>query len=67
MFTGSLPTLARDEAKELARRAGAHVAGSVSKRTDFLVLGQDAGSKADRATEFGVKILTEAEFLKMVR
>lgn len=67
VFTGSLPTLARDEAKELARSAGAHVAGSVSKRTDFLVLGQDAGSKADRAMEFGVKILTEAEFLKMVR
>lgn len=67
VFTGSLPTLSRDEAKELARRVGAHVAGSVSKHTDFLVLGQDAGSKADRAAEFEVKILTEAEFLKMVR
>lgn len=67
VFTGSLPTLARDEAKELARRAGAHVAGSVSKRTDFVVLGEDAGLKAARAGELGVKTLTEAEFLKMVR
>ncbi len=66
VFTGTLPTLARDEAKELARRAGAHVAGSVSKRTDFVVLGEEAGSKAARAGELGVKTLTEAEFLKMI-
>lgn len=67
VFTGSLPTLSRDDAKELARLAGAHVAGSVSKKTDFVVMGEDAGSKAARAAELGVKTLTEAEFLKMVR
>ncbi len=67
VFTGSLPTLSRDEAEGLARTAGARVSGTVSKNTDFVVVGEEAGSKADKARELGVKILDEAEFLKMVR
>lgn len=66
VFTGSLPTLSRDEAKKRARAAGAHIAGSVSLKTDYVILGEDAGSKAAKAREFGVKVLSEAEFLKMV-
>lgn len=65
VFTGSLPTLSRDEAKELARRAGAHVAGSVSRQTDYIVLGGEAGSKAEKALELGVQVLSETEFLKL--
>jgi len=66
VFTGSLPTLSRDEAKDLARAAGAKVAGSVSKHTDFVVLGEEAGSKAEKALELGVRTLTEDEFLKLL-
>lgn len=66
VFTGSLPTLSRDEAKDLARSAGAHIAGSVSKNTDYVVVGEEAGSKAPKAEELGVKVLSEAEFLKLV-
>lgn len=66
VFTGSLPTLSRDEAKDLARAAGAKISGSVSRHTDFVIEGEEAGSKADKARELGVKTLTEAEFLKLV-
>lgn len=66
VFTGSLPTLSRDEAKERARACGAHIAGSVSKKTDYVVMGEDAGSKAAKAEELGVKVLSEAEFLKLI-
>lgn len=66
VFTGTLPTLDREEAKELARQAGAHVSGSVSRATDFLVVGAAAGSKAERAQALGVTMLTEAEFLEML-
>lgn len=65
VFTGSLTTLTRNEAKERARRAGALVASSVSKATDYLVAGEDAGSKADKAAALGVEVLTEAAFLKL--
>ncbi len=67
VFTGTLPTLAREEAKEMAREAGAHVASSVSKETNFVVLGEDAGSKAKQAKELGVSTLSEAEFLKKLQ
>lgn len=66
VFTGALSSLSRDEAKDLARQGGAHVASSVSKQTDYLVVGEDAGSKAAKAKELGVVVLTESEFLKMV-
>ena len=59
VLTGTLPTLSRDAAKELLEAAGAKVAGSVSKKTDYLVAGADAGSKLDRARELGVALLDE--------
>ncbi|BDG71102.1 NAD-dependent DNA ligase LigA [Roseomonas fluvialis] len=62
VFTGTLETLSRDEAEAQAERLGAKVTKSVSKKTDFVVVGADAGSKATKATELGLRILTEAEF-----
>ncbi len=67
VFTGALSSLSRDEAKSLARTAGAHIASSVSRKTDFLVMGEEAGSKAAAAEALGVTVLREDEFLKMVR
>lgn len=67
VFTGTLPTLGRDEAKEMARSAGAQVASSVSKKTDFVVLGENAGSKEAKARELGVKCIDEATFINMVK
>ncbi len=66
VFTGTLPNLGRDEAKNLARKHGAHVASSVSKNTDYVVVGTDAGTKAKEAKKLGVTILNEAEFLKRI-
>jgi DNA ligase (NAD+) len=62
VFTGTLETLTRDEAEAQAERLGAKVTKSVSKKTDFVVAGADAGSKATKAAELGLRILTEAEF-----
>jgi DNA ligase (NAD+) len=67
VFTGSLPTLSREEAKEKARAAGAHVAGSVSKNTDYVVAGADPGSKAVRAEALGVRVIDEDAFLALLR
>lgn len=67
VFTGTLPTLARSEASALARKEGAHVANTVSKKTDFVVLGDDAGTKKEQAESLGVAILTEKEFLTRIR
>ena len=66
VFTGTLPTLARDVAKEMARTAGAHVVNSVSKNTDYVVLGSDAGSKSQKARDLGVSIIDEQTFLQML-
>jgi DNA ligase (NAD+) len=66
VFTGTLPTLSRDEAKELARQAGAHIAESVSSKTSYVVLGENAGSKATQAQKLGVPVLTEEEFKQML-
>jgi DNA ligase (NAD+) len=65
VFTGTLEQMTRDEAEALAERLGAKVTKSVSKKTDFVVVGADAGSKATRAAELGVKTLTEAEWLEL--
>ncbi len=63
VLTGTLPTLSRDEAAAMIRDAGGIVNGSVSKNTDYLLTGESAGSKFDKAKELGVKIICESEFL----
>jgi len=65
VFTGAL-SIPRSEAKDLVERAGGKVAGTVSKRTDYVVVGEDPGSKRDRAVELGVKVISEKELLKLV-
>ncbi len=65
VFTGSLATMSRDEAEAQAERLGAKVTKSVSKRTDFVIIGEDAGSKAAKAAELGLRTLTEAEWREM--
>jgi DNA ligase (NAD+) len=66
VFTGSLEKMTRDEAKAMAERLGAKAAGSVSKKTDYVVAGPGAGSKLNEAKKHGVTVLTEDEWLKMV-
>jgi DNA ligase (NAD+) len=66
VFTGSLTTMTRSEAKGRAEALGANVAGSVSKKTDYVVVGEDAGSKADKAKEYGVTMLTEQQWLELI-
>jgi DNA ligase (NAD+) len=66
VLTGTFPTLKRDEAKDLLEAAGAKVAGSVSKKTDYVVAGDDAGSKLDKARELGVAVIDEAGMLALL-
>lgn len=66
VFTGKLEHFSRDEAKEIAERRGANVTNTVSKNTDYLVAGDDPGSKYKKAKELNVKILSEQEFIKML-
>jgi DNA ligase (NAD+) len=66
VFTGGLEKLTRDEAKERVEALGARTSGSVTKKTTDVVLGSEAGSKADKARKLGVAILTEAEFLQLL-
>jgi len=65
VVTGSLSHFTRDEAKDIIRMNGGHPAGSVSAKTDFILSGEDAGSKLSKARELGVRILSEDEFLDM--
>ena len=67
VLTGTFPTMTRDEAKDLLEKAGAKVAGSVSKKTDFVVAGSDAGSKLTKAEELGVPIIDEAAMLDLLK
>lgn len=66
VFTGTLETLGRTEAQNLVRERGGSVSSSVSKKTTFVVVGAEAGSKAETAKKLGVTILSEADFLKLV-
>ena len=66
VITGTLPTLSRDEAKDKLEAAGAKVSGSVSKKTHYLVAGEEAGSKLEKAREAGVEIIDEARMLEIL-
>lgn len=65
VLTGTLPSMTRDEASAKIETLGGHVSGSVSKKTDYVLTGNEAGSKLDKAKELGVKIIDEGEFKKM--
>ena len=67
VLTGALPTLTRDEATQRIRDCGGKVTGSVSKKTNYVIAGADAGSKQEKALELGVTILDEAAFLKLLK
>jgi DNA ligase (NAD+) len=66
VLTGTFPTLSRDQAKDLLEAAGAKVAGSVSKKTDYVVAGTEAGSKLEKAQTLGVAVIDEAAMLSLV-
>ena len=66
VLTGTLPTLGRDQAKEMLEAAGAKVSGSVSKKTSYVVAGAEAGSKLAKAEELGVPVLDEAGMLALL-
>ncbi|WP_322469148.1 NAD-dependent DNA ligase LigA [Hydrogenophaga sp. SNF1] len=66
VLTGSFPTLKREDAKAMLEAAGAKVAGSVSKKTDYVVAGEEAGSKLDKARELGVAVIDEAAMLALL-
>ncbi len=67
LFTGTLAGMSREEAEARAREAGAHVTSSVSKKTDYVIVGTDPGSKVEKAVTLGVAILDEAGFLKLLQ
>ena len=66
VLTGTLPTLTRDAASELIREAGGTVTGSISKKADYLLAGEEAGSKLEKALSLGVKTLTEKELMDLL-
>ena len=66
VLTGTLPTLSRDEAKQRIEDAGGKVAAAVSRKTNFVVAGDDAGSKLMKARDLGIAVITEPELLAMI-
>jgi DNA ligase (NAD+) len=66
VLTGTLPTLTRDEASEMIVARGAKVSSSVSKKTDYVLAGEEAGSKLEKARTLGVKIIDEEEFRSLI-
>jgi DNA ligase (NAD+) len=67
VITGTLPTLSREEAEARVRQAGGKSAGSVSKKTSFVVAGENPGSKFDTAQQLGVEVIDEKEFLSRLK
>lgn len=67
VFTGTMATLGRAEAKTMAQDVGAKVSGSVSKKTDYVIAGAEAGSKLEKAQQLGVTVIDEAEFLRLLK
>ena len=67
VFTGTMPTLGRAEAKTMAQDVGGKVSGSVSKKTDYVIAGAEAGSKLEKAQQLGVTVIDEAEFLRLLK
>jgi DNA ligase (NAD+) len=67
VITGTLERLGRKEAQDLVKKLGGKASGSVSKKTDYVVVGDSPGSKADKARELGVTILDEAQFLELAK
>jgi len=66
VLTGTLPSISREDAKQMIENLGGKVSGSVSKKTNFVVVGADAGSKLIKAQELGIQILDEIAFLNMI-
>ena len=66
VLTGTLPTLTRSEATEIIEKAGGETASSVSKNTDYVLAGENAGSKLDKARLLGVKIISESDLMELV-
>jgi DNA ligase (NAD+) len=67
VLTGTLPNLSREDAKRLIEAAGGKVVGSVSKKTSYVVAGEDAGSKLGKAQELGVKVVSEDGLLDLIK
>lgn len=67
VLTGTLPTMTRDEASELIKQRGGKVSGSVSKKTSYVLAGEEAGSKLTKANELGIKVISEEDFLQMIK
>ena len=66
VLTGTLKSLSRDEAKEKLEKAGAKITSSVSKNTDYVIAGAEAGSKLDKAQELGVQVIDEARLIELL-
>ena len=67
VLTGSLENMSREEAKKLIRDAGGNISSSVSKKTDYVIVGKDPGSKYEKAQKLGVEIIAEAKLATMIK